>query len=97
MCSSDLVWGRAFEERGISYGHVLDPRSGQPAQNALLAAVALPSGTAADARSTALLVSGGAGLAALGQAGESSRSLLLLPDGNSGFRTLNDGFDLPER
>ena len=95
--SVSAVWGRAFEERGVSYGHVLDPRSGQPAQNALLAAVALPSGTAADARSTALLVSGGAGLAALGQAGESSRSLLLQPDGNFGFRTLNDGFDLPER
>ena len=95
--SVSAVWGRAFEERGVSYGHVLDPRSGLPAQNALLAAVALPSGTAADARSTALLVSGGPGLAALGQVGESSRSLLLLPDGNSGFRTLNDGFDLPER
>ena len=95
--SVSAVWGRAFEDRGVSYGHVLDPRSGQPAQNALLAAVALPSGTAADARSTALLVSGEAGLAALGQVGESSRSLLLLPDGNSGFRTLNDGFDLPER
>ena len=36
-------------------------------------------------------------LAALGQAGESSRSLLLQPNGNFGFRTLNDGFDLPER
>ena len=42
-------WGRAFKENGISYGHVLDPRCGQPTQNALLAAVALPGGTAADA------------------------------------------------
>jgi thiamine biosynthesis lipoprotein len=94
--SVSAVWGRAFVARGVSYGHVLDPRSGQPAQNALLAAVALPSGTAADARSTALLVSGEAGLAALALAGERSRSLLLLPDSNSGFRTLNDGFDLKE-
>ena len=94
--SVSAVWGRAFVARGVSYGHVLDPRSGQPAQNALLAAVALPSGTAADARSTALLVSGEAGLATLALAGERSRSLLLLPDSNSGFRTLNDGFDLKE-
>ena len=90
-------WGKAFEENGVSYGHVMDPGLGQPVQNALLAAVALSGGTASDAWSTALLVAGGAGLAALGKAGENSRSLLLLPDGNSGFRTLNDGFDLPQR
>jgi thiamine biosynthesis lipoprotein len=95
--SVSAVWGRAFEESGVSYGHVLDPRSGQPTQNVLLAAVAQPSGTGADAWSTALLVLGGAGADALGQAGENARSLLLLPDGDSGFRTLNDGFDLPER
>ena len=86
-------WGKAFKENGVSYGHVLDPRSGQPTQNTLLAAVALPSGTAADAWSTALLVSGVAGPVALGQVGESARSFLLLPDGDSGFRTLNDGFE----
>ena len=86
-------WGKAFEENGVSYGHVLDPRCGQPTQNTLLAAVALPSGTAADAWSTAMLVSGVAGPVALGQVGESARSLLLLPNGDSGFRTLNDGFE----
>ncbi|MDB4341994.1 hypothetical protein OAA59_02150, partial [bacterium] len=64
---------------------------------ALLAAVSLASGTAADAWSTALLVSGEAGVAALGKVGESARSLLLLPDDASGFRTLNDGFDLQKR
>lgn len=91
------VWGKAFEENGVSYGHVLDPRSGQPTENALLAAVALPSGTAADAWSTALLVLGEAGSTALGLMGESARSLLLLPYGDSGFETVNVGFDLPRR
>ena len=85
-------WGKAFEENGVSYGHVLDPRCGQPTQNALLAAVALPGGTAADAWSTALLVSGRTGPASLGQAGESARSLLMLPDGDSGVLLVNDGF-----
>ena len=86
-------WGKAFEENGVSYGHVLDPRCGQPTQNTLLAAVALPSGTAADAWSTAFLVSGVAGPVALGQVDESVRSLLLLPNGDSGFRTINNGFE----
>ena len=89
-------WGRAFKENGISYGHVLDPRCGQPTQNALLAAVALPGGTAADAWSTALLVSGRTGPASLGQAGESARSLLMLPDGDSGVLLVNDGFESVE-
>ena len=89
-------WGRAFEENGVSYGHVLDPRCGQPTQNALLAAVALPGGTAADAWSTALLVSGRTRPASLGQAGESARSLLMLPDGDSGFLLVNDGFESAE-
>ena len=95
--SVSAVWGKTFEEGGVSYGHVLDPRCGQPTQNALLAAVSLPSGTAADAWSTALLVSGKTGVAALGQVGESARSLLLLPDSASGFRTINNGFDLLKR
>ena len=95
--SVSAVWGRVFEQDGVSYGHVMDPRCGQPTQIALLAAVSLPSGTAADAWSTALLVSGEAGVAALGQVGESARSLLLLPDNASGFRTINDGFDLLKR
>ena len=89
-------WGKAFEENGVSYGHVLDPRSGLPTHNALLAAVALVGGTVADAWSTALLVLGGAGPATLGQAGESARSLLMLPDGDSGVLLVNNGFESAE-
>ncbi|MED5382277.1 MAG: FAD:protein FMN transferase [Verrucomicrobiota bacterium] len=85
--------GRAFKENGVSYGHVLDPRRGEPTHNALLAAVALPSGTAADAWSTALLVSAEDGAAALGQAAKSARSLLLLPDDESGCRLTCSGFE----
>jgi thiamine biosynthesis lipoprotein len=39
-------------------GHVIDPRTGQPAAAAHLAAVALPSATETDALSTALLTLG---------------------------------------
>jgi thiamine biosynthesis lipoprotein len=43
--SVSAVWGRSFVQSGKSYGHVIDPRTGQPVAGALLAAVALPSAT----------------------------------------------------
>ena len=86
--------GRAFEQRGELYGHVLDPRCGRPTQNALLAAVVLPSGTAADAWSTALLVSAEAGPDALGQSEGNGRSLLMLPDDDENYRLAGAGFEI---
>jgi thiamine biosynthesis lipoprotein len=60
--SVSAVWGRSFEAGDRSFGHVIDPRSGQPVSGTLLAAVALPSATETDALSTALLVLGEAGM-----------------------------------
>jgi thiamine biosynthesis lipoprotein len=59
--SVSAVWGRSFEAGGKSFGHVLDPRNGQPVAGAMLAAVALPAALETDALSTALLVAGEAG------------------------------------
>jgi thiamine biosynthesis lipoprotein len=59
--SVSAVWGRSFEAGGRTYGHVLDPRTGEPVNKAALAAVVLPSATETDALSTALLVEGLAG------------------------------------
>lgn len=56
--SVSAVWGKSFQADGKTYGHVLDPRSGEPAEKALLAAVVLPSATETDAFSTALLIAG---------------------------------------
>ncbi len=50
--------GRFFEVGGRIYGHVLDPRTGWPANTAVSAAVVLPSATETDALSTALLIVG---------------------------------------
>jgi thiamine biosynthesis lipoprotein ApbE len=50
--------GRFFEHDGRRYGHVIDPRTGEPVEGALLAAVVGPSPTETDALSTALLVLG---------------------------------------
>ncbi|MBI5772523.1 MAG: FAD:protein FMN transferase [Verrucomicrobia bacterium] len=59
--SVSAVWGRLFRIQGREYGHIIDPRTGQPAERADLAAVILPSATETDALSTALLIAGGAG------------------------------------
>jgi thiamine biosynthesis lipoprotein len=50
--------GRCFEAGGKVFGHVLDPRTGEPANRATVAAVVLPSATETDALSTALLTLG---------------------------------------
>ncbi len=56
--SVSAVAGKCFVAGGRTLGHVLDPRTGQPAAHAQLTAVVLPSGTETDALSTALLVLG---------------------------------------
>lgn len=59
--SVSAAGGRQFEFEGRQFGHVIDPRSGQPTDTAMFSAVALPSATETDALSTALLTLGFAG------------------------------------
>ena len=59
--SVSAVWGRSFVADGKLLGHVIDPRTGQPVNRAMLAAVVLPSAMETDALSTALLVLGADG------------------------------------
>jgi len=59
--SVSAVWGKSFAADGRVYGHILDPRKGEPVEGAVLAAVVLPSATESDALSTALLILGSAG------------------------------------
>lgn len=60
--SVSAVWGRSFDDGGRRYGHVIDPRTGQPTEAALLCALVLPSATETDALSTALLTLGSPGI-----------------------------------
>ncbi len=53
--SVSAVWGRSFRSGEKTYGHIIDPRTGAPAENALLSAVVWPSAVETDALSTALL------------------------------------------
>ncbi len=57
--------GKNFILDDREYGHVLDPRTGEPVQGALLAAVRTASAADSDALSTALLVLGAEGLDAI--------------------------------
>jgi FAD:protein FMN transferase len=50
--------GKAFVVGGRTYGHVLDPRSGEPTQSVPSACVTGPTSTLCDALSTAVLVLG---------------------------------------
>lgn len=60
--SVSTVTGKFFLREGQRFGHVVDPRTGWPVQETLLAAVVLSCPTAAEAWSTALLVLGPEGL-----------------------------------
>ncbi|MGW8258478.1 MAG: FAD:protein FMN transferase, partial [Thermoguttaceae bacterium] len=49
---------QSFRHKGKLYGHIIDPRSGQPAGGLLLATVIAQSAALADALSTAFFVLG---------------------------------------
>jgi len=49
---------QSFRHQGRRYGHILDPRSGQPAEGVLSATVVAPTAAMADALSTAFYVMG---------------------------------------
>jgi thiamine biosynthesis lipoprotein len=62
-------------------GHILDPRTGEPAQGTVLTAVVLPSATETDALSTALLVLGAAGQETLAGLRPGLRALVVSESG----------------
>jgi thiamine biosynthesis lipoprotein len=74
--SMSAVWGRCFQAEGRTFGHVIDPRTGQPVQSALLSVVVLPSATETDALSTALLTVGKEGHLAVQKLRPQMRTLL---------------------
>ncbi len=79
--SVSAVWGKWFDAGGRMLGHVIDPRDGQPACRAMLAAVVLPSATETDALSTALLVRGPEGQKPISELRPGMRTLVVGAEG----------------
>ena len=79
--SVSAVWGNSFQVAGRTYGHIIDPRTGEPAIGTVLAAVVLPSATETDALSTALLTLGAAGHDAIASLRPSMRTLVVSESG----------------
>ena len=77
--SVSAAWGKFFEADGRKFGHVIDPRAGRPVNNAVMAAVVLPSATETDALSTALLVAGLEGHDAIASLRPEMRTLVVAP------------------
>jgi len=73
--SVSAIWGKSFDRKGKTYGHIIDPRTGYPAAAADLAAVVLASATESDALSTALLTLGLEGHAQISRLRPQIRSL----------------------
>ena len=92
--SVSAVWGKSFEAGGKTFGHVIDPRTGWPVNNAVQAAVALPSATETDALSTALLVLGLDGRDTLSRLRPDMRALVMGP-AEQGFRVASRGIAIP--
>jgi thiamine biosynthesis lipoprotein len=79
--SVSAVWGNSFQVKGRTYGHIIDPRTGEPAIGTVLAAVVLPSATETDALSTALLTLGAAGHNAIARLRPGMRTLVVSESG----------------
>lgn len=72
-----------FVDRGRRLGHILDPRTGVPAEGVLSSTVIAPRAADADALSTALYVLGPAGLEQIAPAGGDTAAVLVVPARNA--------------
>ena len=73
-----------FVDRGRRLGHILDPRSGLPAEGVLSATVLAPSAADADALATAAYVLGPAGLDRIAPSGGAVAALVVVPARTAG-------------
>jgi thiamine biosynthesis lipoprotein len=80
--SGDYTRHRGRDDAGRRLGHVLDPRTGQPARGAVQATAIAATGTRADAAATALLVAGAARWWRVARAMGLRHALIVAADGS---------------
>jgi len=77
-----------FIEHGRRLGHILDPRTGRPAEAVIAATVLAATAAEADALATALYVLGEGGLERIAPAGGSTAAVLVLAGEKGGLRVV---------
>jgi thiamine biosynthesis lipoprotein len=89
--SVSAVWGKSFQTDDRRFGHIIDPRTGNPAGDAVMAAVALASTTESDALSTALLTLGTEGTDLIRRLRPNARCLVARPESGGGLAVTTAG------
>jgi thiamine biosynthesis lipoprotein len=84
---------QSFRHRGHRYSHILDPRTGQPAEGVLSATVVAPTAAMADALSTAFFVLGPEASLKYCESHPEIGVILLCPDQKRDFRLHTAGLD----
>lgn len=82
--SVSAVWGRIFRVGEDTFGHVIDPRTGRPANRALLSIFVTENPTESDALSTALLTDGRPGVEFFKRTLPEARTLVLAAGSDMG-------------
>lgn len=82
-----------FIDRGRRLGHILDPRSGRPAEGVISATVITDSAADADALATALYVLGPSGLPTIAPPRTATAAVLVVPAPDGGTRLLVANLD----
>ena len=82
-----------FIDRGRRVGHILDPRTGLPAEGVISATVLAESAADADALATALYVLGPAGLPVIAAPGGPTAAILVVPGAAGGIRMMIANLD----
>ncbi len=91
--SVSAVWGKSFQTKERTFGHVLDPRTGEPADRAVMSAVVCASATESDALSTALLTLGLGGVKAIAGLRPLARAMAVNRSAE-GVRFAAEGFEV---
>ena len=84
-------YARFFEEGGVTYAHVMDPRTGRPVQGLLSVAVLTDSATDGDALDNVLFVQGPDRARPSSSATASTEALFFLPKPGGGWRLVRLG------
>ena len=82
---------RFFEKDGVTYSHIMDPRTGRPVQGVLSVAVLTTSATDGDALDDVLFVEGVSKAAEFLKLRRSTGALLFLPKAGGGWTLVRLG------